>query len=116
VARLTGVYGQPLAARIFNHLLVDSGHAGLENFTNKICSPGCRSRQERGWTIAAKEGWDWLKKADRDFGFFGMESKTAFAESKILSEVRKKIRLGKWIGFAYPFLGGKIRVQGAETS
>jgi hypothetical protein len=34
VAHLTGIYGQPLAATNFNRLLVDSGHAGLENFTN----------------------------------------------------------------------------------
>jgi endonuclease YncB( thermonuclease family) len=39
VAYLTGIYGQPLAAPNFNRLLVDSGHAGLENFTNNEFDP-----------------------------------------------------------------------------
>ena len=39
VAYLTGVYGQPLAAPNFNRLLVDSGHARLENFTNNEFDP-----------------------------------------------------------------------------
>jgi endonuclease YncB( thermonuclease family) len=36
---LTGFYGQPLAAPNFNRLLVDSGHARLENFTNNEFDP-----------------------------------------------------------------------------
>ena len=39
VAYLTGIYGQPLAAPNFNRLLVDSGHAILENFTNNEFDP-----------------------------------------------------------------------------
>jgi endonuclease YncB( thermonuclease family) len=39
VAYLTGFYGQPLAAPNFNRLLVDSGHASLENFTNNEFDP-----------------------------------------------------------------------------
>ena len=39
VAYLTGVYGQPMAAPNFNRLLVDSGHARLENFTNNEFDP-----------------------------------------------------------------------------
>ncbi|MCX6674754.1 MAG: thermonuclease family protein [Methanothrix sp.] len=39
VAYLTGFYGQPLAAPNFNRLLVDSGHARLENFTNNEFDP-----------------------------------------------------------------------------
>jgi hypothetical protein len=39
VAYLTGVYGQPLAAPNFNRLLVDSGHARLDNFTNNEFDP-----------------------------------------------------------------------------
>ena len=39
VAYLSGFYGQPLAAPNFNRLLVDSGHAGLENFSNNEFDP-----------------------------------------------------------------------------
>jgi micrococcal nuclease len=39
VAYLTGVYGQPLAAPNFNRLLVNSGHARFENFTNNEFDP-----------------------------------------------------------------------------
>jgi endonuclease YncB( thermonuclease family) len=39
VAYLAGFYGQPLAAPNFNRLLVDSGHARLENFTNNEFDP-----------------------------------------------------------------------------
>ncbi len=39
VAYLTGIYGQPLAAPNFNRLLVDSGHARLDNFTNNEFDP-----------------------------------------------------------------------------
>jgi endonuclease YncB( thermonuclease family) len=39
VAYLAGVYGQPLAAPNFNRLLVDSGHARIENFTNNEFDP-----------------------------------------------------------------------------
>ncbi|MEI6104012.1 MAG: thermonuclease family protein [Methanothrix sp.] len=39
VAYLTGFYGQPIAAPNFNRLLVDSGHAKLENFTNNEFDP-----------------------------------------------------------------------------
>ncbi|MCX6679123.1 MAG: thermonuclease family protein [Methanothrix sp.] len=34
VAYLSGFYGQPLVVPNFNRLLVDSGHARLDNFTN----------------------------------------------------------------------------------
>ena len=39
VAYLTGFYGQPIAAPNFNRLLVDSGHARLDNFTNNEFDP-----------------------------------------------------------------------------
>jgi hypothetical protein len=39
VAYLTGVCGQSMAARNFSRILVDSGHAGLENFTNNEFDP-----------------------------------------------------------------------------
>ena len=39
VAYLTGIYGQPIVAPNFNRLLVDSGHARLENFTNNEFDP-----------------------------------------------------------------------------
>ena len=39
VVYLTGVYGQPLAAPNFNRLLVESGHARQENFTNNEFDP-----------------------------------------------------------------------------
>ncbi len=39
VVYLTGFYGQPLASPNFNRMLVDSGHAVLENFTNNEFEP-----------------------------------------------------------------------------
>jgi len=39
VAYLTGIYGQPIAAPNFNRLLVDSGHARLDNFTSNEFNP-----------------------------------------------------------------------------
>jgi len=39
VVYLTGVYGQPISAPNFNRLLVDSGHARRENFTNNEFDP-----------------------------------------------------------------------------
>jgi hypothetical protein len=39
VTYLTVVYGQPKVAPNFNRLLVDSGHARLENFTNNEFDP-----------------------------------------------------------------------------
>jgi len=39
VAYLSGYYGQPVASPNFNRLLVDSGHAGLDNFTNNEFDP-----------------------------------------------------------------------------
>ena len=39
LAYLAGVYGQPLAAPNFNRLLVESGHARQENFTNNEFNP-----------------------------------------------------------------------------
>jgi len=39
VVYLTGFYGQPLASPNFNRMLVDSGHAVLENFTNNEFDP-----------------------------------------------------------------------------
>ncbi|MBN1236510.1 MAG: thermonuclease family protein [Methanotrichaceae archaeon] len=39
LAYLTGVYGQPITAPNFNRLLVDSGHARLDNFTNNEFDP-----------------------------------------------------------------------------
>jgi micrococcal nuclease len=39
VAYLSGFYGQPIAAPNFNRLLVDSGFASLDNFTNNEFDP-----------------------------------------------------------------------------
>ncbi len=39
VVYLTGYYGQPLASPNFNRMLVDSGHAVLDNFTNNEFNP-----------------------------------------------------------------------------
>jgi hypothetical protein len=39
VAYLSGFYGQPIAGPNFNRLLVDSGHARLDNFTNNEFDP-----------------------------------------------------------------------------
>jgi len=39
VVYLTGFYGQPLSSPNFNRLLVDSGHAELNNFTNNEFVP-----------------------------------------------------------------------------
>jgi micrococcal nuclease len=39
VVYLTGYYGQPLASPNFNRMLVDSGHASLDNFTNNEFNP-----------------------------------------------------------------------------
>lgn len=39
VVYLSGVYGQPIFAPNFNRLLVDSGHAKLENFTDNEFDP-----------------------------------------------------------------------------
>jgi len=39
VVYLTGFYGQPLASPNFNRMLVDSGHASLDNFTNNEFNP-----------------------------------------------------------------------------
>lgn len=40
LAYLAGVYGQPISTPNFNRLLVDSGHARLDNFTNNEFDPG----------------------------------------------------------------------------
>jgi len=90
VAYLTGFYGQPLTTPCFNRLLVDSGHATLDNFTNNEFDPqdwwsGRNSESsleplqglkedlqtdllpklqdsaEKELDRVAKEGWDWLK-------------------------------------------------------
>ena len=39
VAYLTGIYGQPLASPNFNQMLVDSGHARMENSTSNEFDP-----------------------------------------------------------------------------
>lgn len=39
VVYLAGVYGQPLTIPSFNRMLVDSGHAVLDNFTNNEFNP-----------------------------------------------------------------------------
>lgn len=39
VAYLSGYYGQPITAPNFNRLLVDSGYASLDNFTNNEFDP-----------------------------------------------------------------------------
>jgi len=39
VAYLSGFYGQPIASPNFNRLLLDSGHARLDNFTNNEFDP-----------------------------------------------------------------------------
>ena len=90
VAYLTGFYGQPLATPCFNRLLVDSGHATLDNFTNNEFDPQdwwsgqdslssleplqglkqdletdilpkLQDSAEKELDRVAKEGWDWLK-------------------------------------------------------
>jgi endonuclease YncB( thermonuclease family) len=90
VAYLTGFYGQPLAMPCFNRLLVDSGHATLDNYTNNEFDPqdwwsGQDSRSmaeplqglkqdiqtdllpklqdsaEKELGRVTKEGWDWMK-------------------------------------------------------
>jgi endonuclease YncB( thermonuclease family) len=120
VAYLTGFYGQPLASPNFNRLIVDAGHAKLENSTNnefdprdwwseygtpsvteplpdlqeslhqssqkdtqndekngtandlnlkddlqKNILPRLQEYAEKELDRAAKEGWDWLERADR---------------------------------------------------
>jgi micrococcal nuclease len=46
VAYLSGYYGQPIASPNFNRLLMDSGHASLDNFTNNEFDPSnWRSQQ-----------------------------------------------------------------------
>ncbi len=40
VAYMSGFYGQPIAAPNFNRLLVESGFASLDNFTNNEFDPG----------------------------------------------------------------------------
>jgi micrococcal nuclease len=90
VAYLTGFYGQPLATPCFNRLLVDSGHATLDNFTNNEFDPQdwwsgqdslssleplqdlkqnletdilpkLQDSAEKELDRVAKESWDWLK-------------------------------------------------------
>ena len=75
VAYLSGVYGQILADANYNRLLVDSGHARMDNFTNNefdpkdwMSSPAFQAEAEllhKSAEIeldrAAKEGWNWLK-------------------------------------------------------
>jgi len=90
VAYLTGFYGQPLATPCFNRLIVDSGHATLDNFTNNEFDPQdwwsgqdslssleplqslkqdietdilpkFQDSAEKELDRVAKEGWDWLK-------------------------------------------------------
>jgi len=90
VAYLTGFYGQPLATPCFNRLLVDSGHATLDNFTNNEFDPQdwwsgqdseplieprqdlkqdlqtdllpkLKDSAEKELDRVAKDGWDWMK-------------------------------------------------------
>lgn len=57
VVYLTGFYGQPLASPNFNRMLVDSGHAVLENFTNNEFEPDdWWSEQESGEKITPLDG------------------------------------------------------------
>ena len=57
VAYLTGIYGQPIIAPNFNRLLVDSGHARLENFTNNEFDPqDWRSGQTIPSTVEPLQG------------------------------------------------------------
>jgi len=57
VAYLTGIYGQPIVAPNFNRLLVDSGHARLENFTNNEFDPqDWRSGQTVPSTVEPLQG------------------------------------------------------------
>jgi endonuclease YncB( thermonuclease family) len=52
VAYLSGFYGQPIAAPNFNRLLVDSGHARLDNFTNNEFDPSNWRSQQSPQTYA----------------------------------------------------------------
>jgi len=49
VAYLTGIYGQPMTSPSFNRMIVESGHARLENSTNNEFDPDdWWSRQDSG--------------------------------------------------------------------
>jgi endonuclease YncB( thermonuclease family) len=90
VAYLTGIYGLPLVTPCFNRLLVDSGHATLDNFTNNEFDPQdwwseqdsessleplqylkqdiqtdvlpkLKDSAEKELDRATKDSWDWLK-------------------------------------------------------
>ncbi len=57
VVYLTGYYGQPLASPNFNRMLVDSGHAVLNNFTNNEFNPkDWWSERNSGLKIEPLEG------------------------------------------------------------
>jgi endonuclease YncB( thermonuclease family) len=53
VVYLTGVYGQPISAPNFNSLLVDCGHARLEDFTNNEFDPQ-EWRSGQGFRVEAE--------------------------------------------------------------
>jgi endonuclease YncB( thermonuclease family) len=56
VAYLTGFYGQPLATPNFNRLLVDSGHARSDNFTNNEFDPQYWRSSGPGQILSAEAG------------------------------------------------------------
>jgi endonuclease YncB( thermonuclease family) len=49
VVYLSGAYGQPLATPCFNRMLVDSGHAVIDNFTDNEFDP-------KNWWSGTKQG------------------------------------------------------------
>jgi endonuclease YncB( thermonuclease family) len=65
VAYLSGFYGQPIAAPNFNRLLVDSGFASLDNFTNNEFDPD-NWRSEIAPQIDAQPKSDPLQKLGSD--------------------------------------------------
>ncbi len=90
--------------------------AGLAEKYRGRSAPRVAGISRKGAGYGSKRRLGLAERADNGLSFFGIKSKTAFAESKILYEVRKKIKNSEVDGLAYPFLDGKIRVQGAETS
>jgi endonuclease YncB( thermonuclease family) len=57
---MAGVYGQPISAPNFNRLLVDSGHARLNNFTNNEFDPD-------DWRTGS-QGSAWIKNSLEGIG------------------------------------------------
>jgi endonuclease YncB( thermonuclease family) len=58
---MAGVYDQPLSAPNFNRLLVDSGHARVNNFTNNEFDPD-------DWRTAGQGSTTWMTNSLEEFG------------------------------------------------